>query len=55
MSRSTFAGSIFRTNTENLAAWLRDPPGEKPGALMPNLNLSEDEIRNLVAYLETLK
>ena len=55
MSRTTFAGSIFRTTPENLAAWLRDPPAEKPGSLMPDLNLSEDEIRNLVAYLETLK
>ena len=54
-SRRTFAGSIFRNTPDNLAAWLRDPPEEKPGALMPDLNLTEDEIRNLVAYLETLK
>lgn len=54
-SRRTFAGSIFTMNAENLAAWLRDPPGEKPGSKMPNLHLSEDEIRSLVAYLETLK
>jgi cytochrome c oxidase subunit 2 len=54
-SRDTFAGSIFKMNEVNLAAWLRDPPGEKPGSKMPNLKLSEDEIHNLVAYLETLK
>jgi cytochrome c1 len=34
---------------------LRDPPGEKPGSVMPNLNLNEQEIADLVAYLETLK
>jgi cytochrome c oxidase subunit 2 len=39
----------------NLGAWLRNPQAEKPGVLMPNLKLSEDEIRSLVAYLETLK
>jgi cytochrome c oxidase subunit 2 len=54
-SRTTFAGSVFKMTPVNLAAWLRDPPGEKPGSKMPNLKLSEDEIRNLVAYLETLK
>ena len=55
MDRTTFAGGIFRMTTENLAAWLRNPPGEKPGSIMPNLKLSEDEIAHLVAYLETLK
>lgn len=54
-SRTTFAGSIFSMSPENLAAWLRDPPGEKPGSRMPNLKLTEDEIAKLVAYLETLK
>jgi cytochrome c oxidase subunit 2 len=54
-SRTTFAGGIFTMNASELAAWLRDPPGEKPGSKMPNLNLTEDEIAKLVAYLETLK
>lgn len=54
-SRTTFAGGIFATNARNLAIWLRDPPGEKPGSIMPNLHLSESEISSLVAYLETLK
>lgn len=54
-SRSTLAGGILRNDAENLAAWLRDPPGEKPGSIMPNLKLSEDDIRALVAYLEMLK
>lgn len=50
-SRETFAGAIFETNEENLAAWLRNPPGVKPGALMPNLNLTDEQIEALVAYL----
>ena len=55
MQRETFAGAIFDMTPENLRTWLRDPPGEKPGSLMPNLNLTEDEITKLIAYLETLK
>jgi cytochrome c oxidase subunit 2 len=52
--RIRFAGAMFDNTPENLAAWLRDPPGVKPGSKMPNLNLSEDDIRILVAYLESL-
>lgn len=47
-------------NVEALEAWLRDPPGMKAmtpadGIGMPNLNLTEDEIDALVAYLLTLE
>ena len=51
-------------NRTQLEAWLRDPPAEKPmyseppeGELfrgMPNLELTETEIDQLVEYLETL-
>ena len=55
-------------DTANLEAWLRDPPAEKPmdpvtpeqvetgvrGRGMPNLNLSEEQIDQLVAFLATL-
>jgi cytochrome c oxidase subunit II len=54
-SRSTFAGSMFDLNEQELEAWLKNPPAEKPGSKMPNLNLTPDEITKLIAYLETLK
>jgi cytochrome c oxidase subunit 2 len=54
-ARQTFAAGIFEMTDANLAAWLRDPPGEKPGAKMPNLGLNESEIADLVAYLRTLE
>jgi cytochrome c oxidase subunit II len=54
-SRSVFAGSIFENTDPNLRAWLRNPPGQKPGSVMPNLGLSEDEVSQLIAYLDTLK
>ena len=54
-SRTTFAGAIFDRNDRNLRDWLRDPPKMKPGSVIPNLNLSEDEITQLIAYLDTLK
>ena len=59
-SRDTFAGAIFDRNTENLRRWLLDPPKEKPmepdrNLGMPNLNLTDEEITKLIAYLDTLK
>ena|SRR5262249_6626476 len=54
-SRTTLAGGILDNTPEHLAAWLRDPPEVKPGARMPNLGLSPQEISQLVAYLESLK
>ena len=53
--RSVFAGAMFDLDDRNLRKWLRDPPGEKPGSLMPNLDLTEDEITKLIAYLDTLR
>jgi cytochrome c oxidase subunit 2 len=43
---------LYETCT--LAQWLKDPQGIKPGNDM-NVTLSDSDIRNLVAYLETLK
>jgi cytochrome c oxidase subunit 2 len=47
-------------NVGELGSWLRDPPGMKPmnpdaNRGMPNLQLPEDEIHKLVAFLSTLK
>jgi cytochrome c oxidase subunit 2 len=53
--RSTFAGAIFENRPDEVATWLRDPPAVKPGAKMPDYLLTEEEIRALVAYLETLE
>ncbi|HJP15476.1 MAG TPA: cytochrome c oxidase subunit II [Acidimicrobiales bacterium] len=66
MSRTTYAGGIFNLyepdgniDRTQLEAWLRNAPAEKPAYAqgrrgMPALGLSEDEIDDVVAYLETL-
>ncbi len=50
-SRSTIAAGLYPNTPEHLAAWLRNPDSLKPGALMPDLNLSEARIDSLVAFL----
>jgi mono/diheme cytochrome c family protein len=38
-----------------LLEWLRDPATQKPKAHMPKIELTEEEIRALVAYLASLR
>ena len=52
--RPQLAGSL-PNNTENLKRWVKDPQAVKSGTMMPNLNLSDKEADDLVAFLETLK
>lgn len=54
-SRGTIAAGILENTPENMIRWLRDPSAVKPGALMPNLQLNEEELRTLAAYLASLE
>lgn len=54
-TRTTFAGAIFENTEENLINWLRNPPGMKEGAKMPNLQLTQEQLTALVAYLQSLE
>ncbi len=58
-SRSTIAGGILPNTPDGLRRWLRNPPGEKPGDLpgrsMPRIDLTEDEIEALIAFLQSLR
>jgi cytochrome c oxidase subunit 2 len=53
---SCSAGCLWDTHDpQAIAAWLRDPSAIKPYVKMPDYHLSDAEIQELVAYLETLK
>jgi len=54
-SRKSLAANTLPNTPENLAKWLRNPQAVKPGNDMPNLNLSDQDVDALVAYLESLK
>jgi cytochrome c oxidase subunit II len=54
-SRTSFGAGLFENTPENLARWLDDPRAMKPGAIMPDYGLSEDQIDALVAYLRSLE
>jgi cytochrome c oxidase subunit II len=54
-SRRSLAAGTVSNNTGNLAGWLADPHSVKPGAHMPYVGLSPQELTALVAYLGELK
>lgn len=53
-SRFQIAGIVPYSPT-NMRTWLTNPVEMKPGAKMPNLNLTEQELDALVTYLDTLR
>jgi cytochrome c oxidase subunit 2 len=47
-----YLGAGVRPNTpENFAAWVKNPSSIKPGSLMPNLGLTDEEIAHVSSYL----
>src|SRR5918996_6581330 len=53
-SRVYLAGKLNNT-PPNLIRWIRDPQGVLRGTAMPNMGVSEQEGRDLAAYLYTLR
>jgi cytochrome c oxidase subunit 2 len=54
-SRDCFAGCIFENDDENLRRWLDDPPAMKPGSWMPDYDLTDEQIEQLIAFLNALE
>ena len=55
MSRDTIAAGVATNTPEHLRQWIQNPDAIKPGSLMPAMQLSDQELDALTAYLETLR
>jgi cytochrome c oxidase subunit 2 len=55
MSRATLASGAALNTPANLRQWLRQPDAIKPGAHMPAMQLGDQELDQLTAYLLTLQ
>jgi cytochrome c oxidase subunit 2 len=55
MSRDTIAAGAAPNTPENLRLWIRNPNAIKPGSLMPAMELNQQDVDALTAYLETLR
>jgi cytochrome c oxidase subunit 2 len=54
-SRTTLAAGTLSMSRGNLAAWIADPQGIKPGSKMPVMDLNGNELNAILAYLESLR
>ncbi|HET7892348.1 MAG TPA: cytochrome c oxidase subunit II [Candidatus Sulfotelmatobacter sp.] len=55
MSRDTIAAGAAPNTPESLRLWIRKPDAIKPGSLMPAMQLSDQQLDEVTAYLETLR
>ena len=52
--RQYIAGSLTN-DPDNLIYWIRFPQAVEPGTVMPNLEISQEDARDMAAYLYTLQ
>lgn len=50
-SRTMLAAGTVTNSRENLTRWLKDPESIKPGCKMPDFNLNDEQVAQLVAFL----
>lgn len=53
-SRATIAAGTLPNTPANMAHWIADPQGVKPGSYMPNIPMTQQDVQALVAYLDAL-
>jgi cytochrome c oxidase subunit II len=53
--RQTLATGVLENTPSDLGRWLSDPQSVKPDIHMPNFEMTNDQVRQLTAYLETLR
>jgi cytochrome c oxidase subunit 2 len=54
MSRATIASGAAANTPQNLHLWIKEPDAIKPGCLMPAMQMSDQDIDAVTAYLMTL-
>jgi cytochrome c1 len=54
-SRRTFIAGVLPNTPENLVQWIKNPRAVEPLTAMPTLGLTDQEARDVAAYLYTLR
>ena len=54
-ARRTYVGGEVPNTPPNLIRWIQDPKSIEAGTAMPTLGLSEQQARDVAAYLYTLR
>lgn len=53
--RKEIGGGVLLNSTDNLRRWLKNPQEFKPGCKMPDFKLSDEQVHNVAAYLESFR
>ncbi len=51
----TYIAGVLGNSPENMMRWLHDPPAVDPRTAMPNLHLSDTDVRDIASFLYTLR
>ena len=51
----TIIAGVLPNTPENMRAWLENPQAVFPGNAMPNMELTDNEAKDVAAYLYTLR
>ena len=54
MARRTFIAGVLSNSTDHMATWVQDPQSVVPGNAMPNMGISDQDARDIAAYISTL-
>jgi cytochrome c1 len=54
-SRRTMIAGELPNTPDNLVRWIKDPKAVEPGTAMPDLGLTDEQARDVTAYLYTLR
>jgi cytochrome c2 len=55
VAQRAIIGGVLPNTPENMMAWIEDPPSLAPRTAMPNLGVTPQAARDIVAYLYTLR
>jgi cytochrome c oxidase subunit II len=55
MSRQTIGAGVLPNTAADLRAWVNDPQQAKPGCFMPSMKLTNRQLDQVVAYLQSLR
>jgi len=55
MSRKTICAGLVENNRENLTRWITNPDDLKNGCRMPDMRLTDADVKSIVDYLLTLE
>ena len=51
----TYIAGFIRNSPDNMADWIEDPQRALPGNAMPTMGISQQDARDIAAFLYTLK